>query len=206
MKEKKNKRKQNRKILPVILVIISLVSVLAVSASASEPDCGCTIGDYGSAVVEFYQTEVTDYWKLECESCGEIRYYYEEGSFERLSDYYILEGPEGKPTYSVTYCFTNENDEDMIVFSPGRVDGLPENVTPEPTGGIVATIAKDVTSAVGVFLKGIGSTLVDFFDNVVITTNAEGQRVLSTFAGWTLAFVGIGFGAGLLRKLLKKAN
>lgn len=66
---------------------------------------------------------------------------------------------------------------------------------------IVTTIAQDVVGAISAFLNGMGTTIVDFFDNVVVH---EGQ--LTTFAGWTLAFVGIGFAAGLVRKLMHKAG
>ena len=72
--------------------------------------------------------------------------------------------------------------------------------------GFVSSVTTAVVQSVGVFLKGMGSTVVDFFENVVLTTNAEGQRTLSTYAVWTLAFVGFGFGAGFLRKLVKKAE
>lgn len=205
MKEKKNKRKQNRKILPVVLVIVMLVSMLAVSASAAEPECGCYDDDPFSVVFFFRRSEVKDYWILECDSCHVLRYFYEAGSFERFTGYEVDSSLYHGVEDSLTVGMCGGDEGLCVDFNPMRVDGLPSNV-PEATGGIVATIAKDVTSAVGVFLKGIGSTLTNFFDNVVVTTNAEGQRVLSTFAGWTLAFVGIGFGAGLLRKLLKKAN
>lgn len=66
---------------------------------------------------------------------------------------------------------------------------------------IVTTITQDVVGAISAFLSGMGTSIVDFFDNIVVH---EGQ--LTTFAGWTLAFVGIGFASGLIRKLIRKAG
>ena len=66
---------------------------------------------------------------------------------------------------------------------------------------IVSTIVGDVTTAVSGFLTGMGTTMVDFFDGVVVK---DGN--LTTFAAWTITFIGIGFGGRFLGKLLHKAG
>lgn len=66
---------------------------------------------------------------------------------------------------------------------------------------IVTTIVQDVVGATSEFLSGMGTTLVDFFDATVIK---DGK--LTTFAGWTLAFIGVGFGSRLISKLMHKVG
>lgn len=58
-------------------------------------------------------------------------------------------------------------------------------------GNIVST----VTSAIGSFVTGIGSSVVDFFNTTVVT--AEGE--LTTFATWSLVFLGVGFGSMIFK-------
>lgn len=67
--------------------------------------------------------------------------------------------------------------------------------------GIVTQIAQDVVGATSAFLGGIGSSIVNFFDTVVV---ANGK--LTTFAAWTIAFVAIGFGSKFVGKLMHKAG
>ena len=66
---------------------------------------------------------------------------------------------------------------------------------------LVSAIVGDVTSAISTFMSGMGTTIVDFFDNVVVK---DGQ--LTVFATWTIIFVGIGFASGLISKLVRKAG
>ena len=73
--------------------------------------------------------------------------------------------------------------------------------TPDNNGGLVQTIIGDITNAISVFMQNMGRTLVDFFDNVVVN---EGK--LTTFATWTLVFVGVGFGSKFVGKLMRKAD
>lgn len=223
MKEKKNKRKQLRKIPVVILAMLVMASALSVFAFASETrypcDCGYVTPSYEEGSAPYDDGELI----MTCAVCGEsysvkiTKVEYGESPCRNFDDdaFFVISFDldlDGYPLLIVSQGHGPETDCDICGFDGDcscevvYYTNPKYATTPESTGGIVVTIAKDVTSAVGVFLKGIGSTLTNFFDNVVVTTNAEGQRVLSTFAGWTLAFVGIGFGAGLLRKLLKKVN
>ena len=66
---------------------------------------------------------------------------------------------------------------------------------------LVSTIVQDLTTAISTFMSGMGTTLVNFFDNVVVK---DGK--LTTFATWTLVFVGVGFGSKLIAKLMHKAG
>lgn len=60
---------------------------------------------------------------------------------------------------------------------------------------MVANIIQTVTTAIGSFVTGIGSSVVDFFNTTVLT--AEGE--LTTFATWALVFLGIGFGSMIFK-------
>ena len=56
---------------------------------------------------------------------------------------------------------------------------------------MITTIVEAITG----MLTGVGSAIVDFFDVAVLT--ADGS--LTTFAVWALAFLGIGFGLGVVK-------
>ena len=71
---------------------------------------------------------------------------------------------------------------------------------------IVSQITQDVVSSIGIFLEGMGTNIVNLFNELVVTTGANGEQTISVFAAWSLAFVGIGFAAGLIRKLTRKAG
>ena len=60
---------------------------------------------------------------------------------------------------------------------------------------MVANIIQTVTTAIGSFVTGIGSSVVDFFNTTVLTTEGE----LTTFATWSLVFLGIGFGSMIFK-------
>lgn len=59
----------------------------------------------------------------------------------------------------------------------------------------VGQMVGTMTTALGGILVGIGSSIVGFFDNTVLTSNGE----LTTFATWALAFLGIAFGLGVVK-------
>ena len=65
-------------------------------------------------------------------------------------------------------------------------------------GGIVTTMIEAITG----FFTGIGSAIVEFFDGVVLT--AEGG--LTTFATWTLVFMGVSFACTFIWALLRKVG
>ena len=60
---------------------------------------------------------------------------------------------------------------------------------------MVQNMVTSVTDAIGGLLTGVGSAVTDFFDCVVLNEAGE----LSTFAVWTLAFLGVGFGFGVVK-------
>ena len=204
MKQKTNKKISPRRkvllaLLAVWVVVISVTIVANASVATVPSKCECAEEDCGISEVKNYGDYL--YYEMYCGG-------YQVGSIVHCPGYEEAIG--NGCSFADLYDDRVElfdMDGEVVELSCQSVDDFPESITaPTTPNGIAQTVTKDVTSAIGVFLKGIGSTLTNFFDNVVLTTNAEGQRILSTFAGWTIAFVGIGFGAGLLRKLLKKAN
>ena len=60
---------------------------------------------------------------------------------------------------------------------------------------MVANIIQTVTTAIGSFVTGVGSSVVDFFNTTVLTADGE----LTTFATWALVFLGIGFGSMIFK-------
>ena len=60
---------------------------------------------------------------------------------------------------------------------------------------MVANIIQTVTTAIGSFVTGVGSSVVDFFNTTVLTADGE----LTTFATWSLVFLGIGFGSMIFK-------
>ena len=60
---------------------------------------------------------------------------------------------------------------------------------------MVANMIQNIVDAITGVLTGVGSAIVNFCDATVLT--AEGD--LTTFAVWVLAFLGIGFGLGVVK-------
>ena len=60
---------------------------------------------------------------------------------------------------------------------------------------MVQKMITTITDALGGVLTGTGKSIVDFFDHTVVNSDGE----LTTFAVWALAFLGIGFGLGVVK-------
>lgn len=208
---KKNKRKQTKRIFPVLLALVMMFSVFTLSAFAEETEDTVCLHGGGRTGSDFNGVDgVVTFW---CQECGvellcnvtvEVKGSPSCGTDIVFSyvDYY--EGKEDGSIvgYAIYYCscVDGESVEAVALFTPIVEDPA------EDGGGIVSSIVGDITNSIGVFLSGVGSTLVDFFDNVVTTTDAEGNRMLTTLATWSLVFTGIGFGSVFIKKLMKKAG
>lgn len=55
-----------------------------------------------------------------------------------------------------------------------------------------------IIDAISGMLTGIGTSVVQFFDGTVLSTDGE----LTTFAVWALAFLGIGFAFGAVKYIM----
>mgnify|MGYP000009473235 CR=1 FL=1 len=75
---------------------------------------------------------------------------------------------------------------------------LTEGATATGLGAIVTTIVE----AIAAFFTGVGSAIVDFFNGIVLTP--EGG--LTTFATWTLVFMGVSFACTFIWALLRKVD
>lgn len=60
---------------------------------------------------------------------------------------------------------------------------------------MVTEMITSIVEAIKGILTGVGSAIVDFFNVAVLTTDGK----LTTFATWVLAFLGIGFGLGVVK-------
>ena len=67
---------------------------------------------------------------------------------------------------------------------------------------MVTSIVETITSAFTGLLGGLGSGIVGFFDDVVMSP-AEGGGI-SNFATWALVFLGISFAIFIVRKITGK--
>ena len=65
-----------------------------------------------------------------------------------------------------------------------------------------ASIVKTVVDAVQAFLTGIGNSIVDLFDGIVISSTGG----LTNFATWALVFLGVGLASGVIAAVLRKVG
>lgn len=64
----------------------------------------------------------------------------------------------------------------------------------------MADFVTQIVSGFTALLSGIGSGIVDLFDNLIL--NADGQ--LTTFATWIAVFMGIGIVFWIVRAVLRR--
>lgn len=202
---KKNKTKKTRKLLPVLLCIVLILSMFTLSAFAEETECEHQYYARIEGVVETCD--------VECLSCGALLPCrvqvaetsglpdcQTEWSFAYV-DYCEMSG-DVIVAYVVYQCNCESQHMEELAWTLTPIVDTPE----AENKSIITSITTDLVGSIGVFLGGIGESLLTFFDTVVTTTNAEGKRTLTMFAGWSIAFLGIGFGSMFIRKLMKKAS
>lgn len=201
---KKNKRKQKWHALPVVLALVMMFSVFTLGAFAEASET-C---DH-SYIAELSES-TWDVFAISFYGCDCTELYYFEGMSQAYQDgMFDCDGPywqESEQGTWVSMTLSNGEEENKTFYGYLYTPPVEEPEPPTESMGIVSAIASDVVGSIGVFLGGIGESLVTFFDTVVTTTNAEGKRTLTTFAGWSIAFLGIGFGSMFIRKLMKKAS
>lgn len=72
---------------------------------------------------------------------------------------------------------------------------------------MVTHIVEAVTSAFTGLLTGLGSGIVQFFDDVIVVTNGEGEVTgLTNFATWALVFLGVSLALFIVRKITAKVS
>lgn len=71
---------------------------------------------------------------------------------------------------------------------------------------MVGSIVKAITDAFSGLLSGLGSGIVEFFDDVIVTTGSDGTVGLSNFATWALVFVGVSLALFVVRKITAKVS
>ena len=199
---KKNKTKKSRKLLPVLLCIVLMLSMFTLSAFAEETECDI----YGHQGGDSTFNGVAGECVYECGVCDyEVRCYATQDNDIDMSDIecgtevyfsYVdtyTGGADGDPI--VAYCCYNcscENGHTMDVkWTLTPIVDTPETENKSLIGSMISTI----TDSLGGILVGVGSSIVAFFNGTVLT--AEGE--LTTFAIWALAFLGIGFGFGVIK-------
>ena len=105
--------------------------------------------------------------------------------------------------YYEMYLFKDDSDNVKLSIFNGMSDGL-QNVSYFDVESVVVTyenghmlhsMVGSVTTGLGGILKGIGGSVVTFFDNTVLDVNGD----LTTFAVWALAFLGIMLAVGIAR-------
>lgn len=65
-----------------------------------------------------------------------------------------------------------------------------------------SSIVGTVVDAIKAFLTGIGNSIVDLFDGIVVAENGG----LTNFATWALVFLGVGLASGVIAAVLRKVG
>ena len=196
---KKNKIKKTRKLLPVLLCIVLMLSMFTLSAFAEETECE-------HSWIPAYVSSDFKQFTVECQECQLQNIYYaysisdasekhcDNGAWEyRYADFVVVNNDGTAEVSLVYYCSCDEDNYLRFLYgslTPPIVD-TPETENKSLIGSMISTI----TDSLGGILVGVGSSIVAFFNGTVLT--AEGE--LTTFAIWALAFLGIGFGFGVIK-------
>lgn len=195
---KKNKTKKTRKLLPVLLCIVLMLSVFTLSAFAEETECD--INGHQPSDSNFNGVEGECVYS--CGVCGE--------EVKCYATFISVDTPEcgTETTFSYYDSFNLKEDgsvEVNAVFACNCEEGhspygyyllTPIVDTPETENkSLIGSMISTITDSLGGILVGVGSSIVAFFNGTVLT--AEGE--LTTFAIWALAFLGIGFGFGVIK-------
>lgn len=210
------KRKILKRALPAFLAVMLILSVFVVGASAATAEdfglCSCILGQEHVFTADQYESfEVSNagYYKLvnaTCKSCGTV-YKFKVNYWESLVDYgadsvsVVLQiSDDGESISAITEMRQGGDavDGDSVFLTKDDIQVVPRGNDGDMVGDMVSTI----TTTIGGMLKGIGNTLVSFFDNVVL--NAEGK--LTTFSIWVLAFLGVSFGLGAIGFVIGKVR
>ncbi len=214
---RKNQRKIN-KLLPLVMITTVLCMMLALGASAIEldqlkaegfSDCclenmSCLISHAeGDRLLEdMGDGEPLPTIELTCSTCGNVAVFTmvndETCQFATIRD-------------GVQYKVILYYDSGRLLLDSQPADENGESIdggyycnvasytvlgkANSSSGGMVGSMVGHVTNGLGGTLRGVGSSIVTFFDNTVL--DAEGN--LTTFATWSLAFLGIAFGLGALK-------
>lgn len=70
------------------------------------------------------------------------------------------------------------------------------------TATLGGSIVTAVVDAIQAFLAGVGNSIVDLFDGIVVAENGG----LTNFAVWALVFLGIGLASGVIAAVLRKVG
>ena len=65
-----------------------------------------------------------------------------------------------------------------------------------------SSIVTTVVDAIKSFLTGVGNSIVDLFDGIVVAENGG----LTNFAIWALVFLGVGLASGVIAAVLRKVG
>ena len=65
-----------------------------------------------------------------------------------------------------------------------------------------SSIVTTVVDAIKSFLTGVGNSIVDLFDGIVVADNGG----LTNFATWALVFLGVGLASGVIAAVLRKVG
>lgn len=198
---KKNKRKQARKILPVILAFVMMLS-LTVSVFAEE--IGACSGRHSDLTYMndiFLEDEFID---VICRSCGgewHCKFVSIDGEAHCDKKWKCLyvdsvsqrdDGLFNVGLWASCTCGLDEEDFYVCAIAAPVVEEAEEK-------GMIGSMVETLTDSLGGILTGVGASIVSFFDATVLTTNEAGETQLTTFAVWALAFLGIGFGLGVVK-------
>lgn len=72
----------------------------------------------------------------------------------------------------------------------------------EGSSSLAPSIVSTIVDAIKSFLSGVGNTIVDLFDGIVV----DSTGALTNFATWALVFLGVGLASGVIAAVLRKVG
>ena len=200
------KIKNQKKVYAFALVVLMLATIFAVSASAetvfNDPLCECfaqgSFIELGDKVGELTYNATG-----ECSVCHTSYEFVLAEVYDTYPYYEIYNSScdEQGNLYFLEALWCHENKEtvgdcsDLLVSSVSVIDAVGDK-------GMVGDMANAVSDTIGGLLKGVGHTVISFFDKVVLA--ADGG--LSTLATWTLVLLGVSFGLGAIGWIIGKVR
>lgn len=162
----------------------------------------------------------THYVYLDCPVC-KIRYQvFFENTVMDYQNGYVIFRPNFCGDNGYLYDFSDERNRLTDFLGLEYFDSLDENIDDGESfetcqvvkrivmhhessdGSMVGEMTDTITTSFGGLLKGVGASIVNFFDKTVIAENGG----LTTLATWTLAFLGIGFGFMVVKFITNKVR
>ena len=217
MKRKKKFPKMKRA-LPLALVVVMMMTMFVVSASASvmyrDTELCDHLLDYDNPI--YFFADVFEYndddarIEFTCPECGQ-RFEIgcplgEPAEGDRCKVMLGVDGDTNEVWVDLFY-YSGDTDSkhgatEYLTYANKLASAAPPSTGTNTPDSMVGEMTDTITTSFGGLLKGVGASIVNFFDKTIIAENGG----LTTLATWTLAFLGIGFGFMVVKFITNKVR